>query len=169
MIEVLIYVRFALLWSIALVILLTIYYGLMHYSSIDSDRYRTKLILSGFAIFGIPFFVLFYNSMLANIILNDIKNEVKKSVRDNVDIKVNGKESNITSNDIEEVLNNLNFWNTVDRGRSKERYLITLNSERDPYEFYFHKGSGGMSKFHLYTNEYNFELEIASVNTNLIN
>ena len=169
MIEVLIYLRFALLWSIALVILLAIYYGLKHYSSKDSDRYRAKFIVSGFAIFAIPIFILLYNSMLANIILNDIKNEVMKSVQENAAIKVNGQLSSITSYDIQEVLSNLNFWNTIDRSRSKDGYLITLDSGGDPYEFYFQKGARGMSKYHLYTNEYNFELELASVNTNIFN
>ncbi len=150
MIEILIYIRFALLWSILIAILLTMYFGLRHFISEDKDKFRTKSILSGIAILGIPIFILFYNSLLANIILSDIKKEVKIAAQQNEPIYVNGAQSEITIDQINSLLENINFWNYRSHTHNLEGYTITLNPNRNSYQFSLFRDSGNKSKFFIY-------------------
>ncbi len=167
MIEILIYIRFALLWSILIAIILTIYFGLRHYITDDKEKFKTKLILSGIAIFGIPILILFYNSLLANIILNDIKKEVRIASKLNEHIYVNGEQTEITIGQINSLFENLNFWNYRNHTHNLDGYTITINPDINPYQFSFFRDSGNRSKFFIYTDKYNYELELSSVNTKI--
>ncbi len=167
MIEILVYIRFALLWSILLAIILTIYFGLRHFATNDKERFKTKMILSGAAIFGVPIFILLYNSLLANIILNDIKNEVKIATHQNEQIYINDEQTEITIYQINNLFENLNLWNYRNHTHNLEGYEISINSDSNAYKFSLFRDSGDKSKFFIYTDQYNYELELSSVNTEL--
>lgn len=167
MIELLVYIRFVFLWSILIAISMTIYFGLRHYVSTDEERFRTKFIMSGIAIFGIPVFILLYNALLASIILNDIKNKVNLATQYNEQIYVNGEETEITIGQVNNLLESLNFWNYRSHTHNLDGYTITINPDKNSYKFTFFRDSGRKTKFFIYTNQYNYELELASVNTKI--
>ena len=164
MIEILVNIRFGLLWMIPISILITIYFGIRKMSN---EKYKNKAIIALISIFVIPILVLFYNALLASVIVSDIKNNVKTAGLNNNEILLNQKETDLTIEDVHEVLQKLNFFHTRNHTHDLERYKITIVSETKNYSFSFYRDSGNENLYWLYTDEYNYELELTNVNTNI--
>ena len=164
MIEILIYIRFGLLWLIPVCILTAIYFGIRQ---AYNKKFKNKAIISFFSILAIGFIILFYNMILANVILTDVKRNVRTAKLKNYEILLNHKKTDLNISEINEVIDKLNKFPMRNHTHDMERYKITIKRKANDYSFSFYRDSGDESLFWLYTDEYNYELELTNVNTNI--
>ncbi|WP_339889458.1 hypothetical protein [uncultured Flavobacterium sp.] len=166
MIETLTYLRYVLVVLIPVAILIGVYFGVKQSLNV---KYIKKAILSLVTFFSIPVLILLLNIFLENLILNDIKKNLKNANFNNSEITINGKQTNVTIKGINDLISKMDYsGHLMNRTHDLEPYKITIyNYNKDNYSFTFYRNSEDSTLYRLYTNEYNYELELSNVNTDI--